>query len=452
MCPTSDGFDAGPREPKKRTSPGSIEARSMRAAFGTSPLMAYVVRPRSTAARAGASGYGSSLYTRQTNPEQSNPPGTVTVLPGAVALQSFCVCSDIPAKTYGEPTKRSARARTSRWSSVSVGTEKRVTRSWIAVMRPASSRRSFASEYAASAREAGCFGERSSSSLPCGWFTRNPSRRATVSVPSMSVGPRPASRAARRIVRAAGSRPAAATSCASSSRIVTMRVGSVGGRCCLPRATIAACSSSRVSGSSGLNPTTLGPITPARTTEAICGAAQLGDEDCVAAAAVTAGAGSAAPAVAVAVSAASEPASAHSSRLPPPIPTPIGRRFGGLDRGPADANGIRTFHPEARSGRTSRMARETIRDWVRSVERAEPDEQWAMLCFFAGRRVTLDEDEPNAAVRRAELLLAAGGDPRRRLNPFGRAATALADDLDAPERRAQLLSGLEALVPEVEGL
>ena len=98
------------------------------------------------------------------------------------------------------------------------------------------------------------------------------------------------------------------------------------------------------------------------------------------------------------------------------------------------------------------MARQTIRDWVRSVERAEPDEQWAILCFFAGRQVRVDEDELNAAVRRAELLLAAGGDPRRRLDPFGRAATSLADDLDAPERRRQLLSGLEALVPEVKGL
>ena len=98
------------------------------------------------------------------------------------------------------------------------------------------------------------------------------------------------------------------------------------------------------------------------------------------------------------------------------------------------------------------MARETIRDWVRSVERAEPDEQWAMLCFFAGRQVTLDEDELKAAVRRAELLLAAGGDPRRPLDPFGRAASALADDLDGPERRTQLLAGLDALVQEVEGL
>ena len=75
-----------------------------------------------------------------------------------------------------------------------------------------------------------------------------------------------------------------------------------------------------------------------------------------------------------------------------------------------------------------------------------------MLCFFAGRQVMVEEDELNASVRRAELLLAAGGDPRRRLDPFGRAATALADDLDTAERRAQLAGGLDALVREVEGL
>jgi hypothetical protein len=98
------------------------------------------------------------------------------------------------------------------------------------------------------------------------------------------------------------------------------------------------------------------------------------------------------------------------------------------------------------------VARQTIRDWVRSVERSEPDEQWTMLCFFAGRGVVLEDDELNAAVRRAELLLAAGGDPRRRLDPFGRAVTALADDLDTPRRRAELDAGLADLAPEVAGL
>ncbi len=98
------------------------------------------------------------------------------------------------------------------------------------------------------------------------------------------------------------------------------------------------------------------------------------------------------------------------------------------------------------------MARETIRDWVRSLERAEPTEQWTVLCFFAGRSVAIDDDERNAAIRRAELLLAAGGDPHRPLDPFGRAATALADDLDSPERRAQLRTGLESLREEAAGL
>jgi len=98
------------------------------------------------------------------------------------------------------------------------------------------------------------------------------------------------------------------------------------------------------------------------------------------------------------------------------------------------------------------MARETIRDWVRALERAEPAEQWTMLCFFAGRGIAIDEDELNAAVRRAELLLAAGGDPHRPLDPFGRAVTSLAGDLDLPEHRASLRAGLESLREEVAGL
>ncbi len=98
------------------------------------------------------------------------------------------------------------------------------------------------------------------------------------------------------------------------------------------------------------------------------------------------------------------------------------------------------------------MARETIRDWVRALERAEPTEQWTMLCFFAGRGIAIDVDELNAAVRRAELLLAAGGDPHRPLDPFGRAVTSLAGDLDLPEHRVSLRAGLESLRDEVAGL
>lgn len=77
---------------------------------------------------------------------------------------------------------------------------------------------------------------------------------------------------------------------------------------------------------------------------------------------------------------------------------------------------------------------------------------WTALAFLAGQRVALDPDERNAALRRAELLLAAGGDPHRPLEPFGRAATAVAADLDRPEARAALDAGLRDLERETAGL
>ena len=75
-----------------------------------------------------------------------------------------------------------------------------------------------------------------------------------------------------------------------------------------------------------------------------------------------------------------------------------------------------------------------------------------MLCFIAGQSVELDEAERNAALRRAELLLAAGGDPRRPLELYGRAVTALADDLETPRAREQLAAALADLEPAVTGL
>jgi hypothetical protein len=98
------------------------------------------------------------------------------------------------------------------------------------------------------------------------------------------------------------------------------------------------------------------------------------------------------------------------------------------------------------------MPRTTPRDWIRAAERSAPEEQWALLCFLAGREVELEATELHAAIRRAELLLAAGGDPHRPLELYGRAVTALADDLDDPGARAQLASGLEALTGEIAGL
>jgi hypothetical protein len=74
------------------------------------------------------------------------------------------------------------------------------------------------------------------------------------------------------------------------------------------------------------------------------------------------------------------------------------------------------------------------------------------LSLLAGKDVEIGEDEVRAAMRRAMQLLAAGGDPRRDLDPEGRAVTALAADLDTPARREALIAGLASLQSAVDGL
>lgn len=98
------------------------------------------------------------------------------------------------------------------------------------------------------------------------------------------------------------------------------------------------------------------------------------------------------------------------------------------------------------------MADHALRSSLRSIERAEPEEQWAVLGFLAGRLVEIDPEELNAALRRSELLLATGGDPRRSPELYGRAVTAIARDLDTSSRRAQLRAALETLEPEARDL
>ena len=74
------------------------------------------------------------------------------------------------------------------------------------------------------------------------------------------------------------------------------------------------------------------------------------------------------------------------------------------------------------------------------------------LAWLAGQGIELDEEEVRATVRRAELLLAAGGDPRRELELDGRAVASVAADLDDPNARDQLEDSLNALATEAEGL
>jgi hypothetical protein len=75
-----------------------------------------------------------------------------------------------------------------------------------------------------------------------------------------------------------------------------------------------------------------------------------------------------------------------------------------------------------------------------------------VIAWIAGADLSLGEDELHGALRRSMLLLATGGDPHRALELGGRAVTALAVELDRPERRAALTLGLEALSAEAAGL
>jgi hypothetical protein len=74
------------------------------------------------------------------------------------------------------------------------------------------------------------------------------------------------------------------------------------------------------------------------------------------------------------------------------------------------------------------------------------------LAWLAGQEVELDEDDLRGALRRAQLLLATGGDPRRELELDGRAVSAVADDLDDPRARDQLEDGLARLTAASEGM
>jgi len=70
-----------------------------------------------------------------------------------------------------------------------------------------------------------------------------------------------------------------------------------------------------------------------------------------------------------------------------------------------------------------------------------------VLAWLVSDEVAIDEAERKAGLRRAVLVLAAGGDPHRDVDLDSVAAERLADELDAPERRATLaraLGGLDA--------
>jgi hypothetical protein len=75
-----------------------------------------------------------------------------------------------------------------------------------------------------------------------------------------------------------------------------------------------------------------------------------------------------------------------------------------------------------------------------------------VLAYLAGLSLDLDEAELNGARRRALLLVAAGGDPRRELTVDDRSVKSLAADLYSEEGRAALARSLDELALRVREL
>ena len=82
---------------------------------------------------------------------------------------------------------------------------------------------------------------------------------------------------------------------------------------------------------------------------------------------------------------------------------------------------------------------------LRRLEEGELGDVLPVLAFLAGRAVKVPEAELNETLRRAMLLLVAGGNPHRELGVDDRAVKAVAADLFTAERRRALGAGVDEL-------
>jgi hypothetical protein len=95
---------------------------------------------------------------------------------------------------------------------------------------------------------------------------------------------------------------------------------------------------------------------------------------------------------------------------------------------------------------------DVVRELLLRVDAGELGDPLPVLAYLAGEDVQIPDDELNGARRRAILLVAAGGDPHRELGVDDRAVRSLAADLFNDERRAQLGTGIDAVVLLVRDL
>ena len=85
------------------------------------------------------------------------------------------------------------------------------------------------------------------------------------------------------------------------------------------------------------------------------------------------------------------------------------------------------------------------------LESLDEPERSASICFAAGREVELDRQELDEALRRAIVVRAVGGDPRREPAVEETAVARLADELRSDGRSEQLQAGLAELRRSAEG-
>jgi hypothetical protein len=96
--------------------------------------------------------------------------------------------------------------------------------------------------------------------------------------------------------------------------------------------------------------------------------------------------------------------------------------------------------------------REILEHLEPSLRESSPDAAAATIALVAADQVGFDEQALGAAVRRALLVLASGGDLRRELSLDDSAVTGLASDLEDPARRGELDAALQGLRAHTEEL
>ncbi|HET7146468.1 MAG TPA: hypothetical protein VFI10_04635 [Gaiellaceae bacterium] len=91
------------------------------------------------------------------------------------------------------------------------------------------------------------------------------------------------------------------------------------------------------------------------------------------------------------------------------------------------------------------MSRSRLEQLQASGLDARSPELLVSLAWLVLDNVPVDAAARKAALRRAQLVLAAGGDPHRELDLDAVAVARLAEELDSPERRSALAEALAAL-------